>query len=100
MFCHLFNAYTDKNTVFLTPIAKKIMNANFEMVAKTLYGFEELLEKELLQLGAQKIKRGVTLLDAPAHFSVPRARPMPMVGMCSLIFSTFCSKIGPKCFRK
>ena len=35
------------------------MNANFEMVAKTLYGFEELLEKELLQLGAQKIKRGV-----------------------------------------
>jgi len=35
------------------------MTANFEMVAKTLYGFEELLEKELLQLGAQKIKRGV-----------------------------------------
>ena len=32
---------------------------NFEMVAKTLFGFEELLEKELLQLGAQKIKTGV-----------------------------------------
>lgn len=29
------------------------------MVAKTLYGFEELLSKELLQLGAQEIKKGV-----------------------------------------
>ena len=35
------------------------MTDNFEMVAKTLFGFEELLEKELLQLGAQKIKTGV-----------------------------------------
>lgn len=29
------------------------------MIAKTLYGFEELLSKELLQLGAQEIKKGV-----------------------------------------
>ena len=35
------------------------MTDNFEMVAKTLFGFEGLLEKELLQLGAQKIKIGV-----------------------------------------
>lgn len=35
------------------------MEDNFEMVAKTLYGFEELLEKELNQLGAQRIKKGV-----------------------------------------
>ena len=35
------------------------MENNFKMVAKTLYGFEELLEKELLQLGAQDIKKGV-----------------------------------------
>ena len=35
------------------------MTDNFEMVAKTLFGFEGLLEKELLQLGAQKIKTGV-----------------------------------------
>jgi len=35
------------------------MNTNFKMVAKTLFGFEELLEKELLQLGAQDIKKGV-----------------------------------------
>lgn len=32
---------------------------NFEMVAKTLFGFESLLAKELLQLGAQSIKPGV-----------------------------------------
>lgn len=35
------------------------MEDNFEMVAKTLYGFEEILEKELNQLGAQRIKKGV-----------------------------------------
>jgi len=34
------------------------MEENFEMVAKTFYGFEELLAKELSQLGAQKIKPG------------------------------------------
>ncbi|WP_104735976.1 THUMP domain-containing class I SAM-dependent RNA methyltransferase [Hanstruepera ponticola] len=35
------------------------MENNFKMVAKTLFGFEELLEKELLQLGAQDIQKGV-----------------------------------------
>ncbi|WP_375238535.1 class I SAM-dependent RNA methyltransferase [Aurantibacter sp.] len=35
------------------------MENNFKMVAKTLFGFEELLEKELIQLGAQRIKVGV-----------------------------------------
>ena len=34
------------------------MEDNFKMVAKTFYGFEELLAKELLQLGAQEIKTG------------------------------------------
>ncbi|MEZ4796334.1 MAG: THUMP domain-containing protein [Flavobacteriaceae bacterium] len=32
---------------------------NFNMVAKTLFGFEELLAKELTQLGAQEVKIGV-----------------------------------------
>lgn len=32
---------------------------NFKMVAKTLFGFEELLVKELTQLGAQEVKIGV-----------------------------------------
>ena len=35
------------------------MGDNFKMVAKTLFGFEELLAKELRDLGAQDIKKGV-----------------------------------------
>jgi len=35
------------------------MEENFAMVAKTLFGFEDLLEKELVQLGAQDVKTGV-----------------------------------------
>lgn len=34
------------------------MEQNFKMVAKTLFGFEELLSKELTQLGAQDVKIG------------------------------------------
>ncbi|MFT5846181.1 MAG: putative N6-adenine-specific DNA methylase [Psychroserpens sp.] len=35
------------------------MEDNYKMVAKTLFGFEELLEKELIQLGAVHVKKGV-----------------------------------------
>ena len=35
------------------------MTENFEMVAKTLYGFEDLLVDELNGLGAQAVKKGV-----------------------------------------
>ncbi len=35
------------------------MEENFKMVAKTLFGFEELLSKELTQLGARDVKAGV-----------------------------------------
>jgi putative N6-adenine-specific DNA methylase len=38
------------------------MGDNFKMVAKTLFGFEELLEKELTQLGAQKVKAGTRVV--------------------------------------
>lgn len=34
------------------------MDENFKMVAKTFYGFEDVLSKELLKLGAQKIEKG------------------------------------------
>ena len=34
------------------------MNDNFKMIAKTFYGFEEILSKELLKLGAQNIEKG------------------------------------------
>jgi 23S rRNA G2445 N2-methylase RlmL len=33
------------------------MEKNFKMLAKTFYGFEEILEKELRKLGAQNIKK-------------------------------------------
>ena len=35
------------------------MEENFKMVAKTLFGFEDLLENALTQLGAQEVKKGV-----------------------------------------
>jgi len=35
------------------------MEHNFKMVAKTLFGFEELLSRELTQLGALHVKAGV-----------------------------------------
>ena len=34
------------------------MGDNFKMIAKTFYGFEEILSNELLKLGAQKIIKG------------------------------------------
>ena len=34
------------------------MNTNFKMLAKTFFGFEDLLESELKQLGAQAIEKG------------------------------------------
>ena len=39
------------------------MEENFKMVAKTLFGFEELLANELLQLGAQKIEKGTRMVS-------------------------------------
>ena len=35
------------------------MEENFKMVAKTLFGFEDILANELIQLGAQEVKTGV-----------------------------------------
>ena len=34
-------------------------NQNFKMIAKTFYGFENILCNELLKLGAQKITKGL-----------------------------------------
>lgn len=36
----------------------KNMGQNFKMIAKTFYGFEDILSEELLALGAQKINKG------------------------------------------
>jgi len=39
------------------------MSQNLKMIAKTLFGLEEVLEKELRQLGAMHIKRGVRMVS-------------------------------------
>jgi putative N6-adenine-specific DNA methylase len=36
---------------------------NFKMIAKTLFGFEEILAKELLQLGAQEVEMGTRMVS-------------------------------------
>ena len=36
---------------------------NYKMVAKTFFGFEELLERELLQLGAQQVQKGTRMVS-------------------------------------
>lgn len=36
---------------------------NFKMVAKTFFGFEEVLEKELQQLGAQNVQKGTRMVS-------------------------------------
>ena len=46
-FCNLFS------------ISIAHMDNNFKMVAKTLFGFEDILAKELTQLGAMDVEKGV-----------------------------------------
>jgi putative N6-adenine-specific DNA methylase len=39
------------------------MENNFKMIAKTFFGFEEILAKELLILGAQNVEQGVRMVS-------------------------------------
>src|SRR5690606_22996456 len=39
------------------------MNDNFKMIAKTLFGFEEILAQELRNLGAQRVELGVRMVS-------------------------------------
>ncbi|WP_306352776.1 THUMP domain-containing class I SAM-dependent RNA methyltransferase [Flavobacterium sp. '19STA2R22 D10 B1'] len=39
------------------------MGNNFKMVAKTFFGFEEILAKELMMLGAQDVEQGVRMVS-------------------------------------
>lgn len=39
------------------------MENNFKMIAKTFFGFEEILAKELQQLGAQHVEQGVRMVS-------------------------------------
>jgi putative N6-adenine-specific DNA methylase len=39
------------------------MENNFKMIAKTFFGFEEILAKELMMLGAQDVEQGVRMVS-------------------------------------
>jgi putative N6-adenine-specific DNA methylase len=39
------------------------MENNFKMIAKTFFGFEDILAKELLMLGAQNVEQGVRMVS-------------------------------------
>ena len=39
------------------------MEENFKMVAKTFFGFEEILAKELMMLGAQDVEQGIRMVS-------------------------------------
>jgi putative N6-adenine-specific DNA methylase len=39
------------------------MEENFRMIAKCFFGFEEILEKELRDLGAQDVEKGVRMVS-------------------------------------
>lgn len=41
----------------------KEMEDNFKMIAKTFFGFEEILAKELTMLGAQNVEQGVRMVS-------------------------------------
>lgn len=42
---------------------RKYQMENFKMIAKTLFGFEDILAKELQQLGAQEVEQGVRMVS-------------------------------------
>ena len=39
------------------------MENNFKMIAKTFFGFEEILANELKMLGAQEVEQGVRMVS-------------------------------------
>ena len=39
------------------------MEENFKMIAKTFFGFEEILAKELRDLGAQDVEQGIRMVS-------------------------------------
>lgn len=57
-----FRILTELNTK-LCQLNTINMNDNFKMIAKTLFGFEEILARELKNLGAQKVETGVRMVS-------------------------------------
>lgn len=48
---------------FIVPEGKEFNMENFKMVAKTFFGFEEILAKELINLGAQRVEQGTRMVS-------------------------------------
>ncbi len=48
-----------QNYIIFVEYLKITMEENFKMVAKTLFGFEDLLATELTKIGAQDVKKGI-----------------------------------------
>jgi len=48
---------------FIVPDGKELTMENFKMVAKTFFGFEEILANELIALGAQRVEQGTRMVS-------------------------------------
>ena len=51
-----------QNIIKTVSLLGNLSMENFKMVAKTFFGFEDILAKELLQLGAQEVEQGVRVV--------------------------------------
>lgn len=47
----------------IVPEGKELQMENFKMVAKTFFGFEEILANELIKLGAQRVEQGTRMVS-------------------------------------
>ena len=79
------------------------MENNFKMIAKTFFGFEEILAKELQLLGAQDVEQGIRMVSFKAvsytHLDVYKRQSQCCVVFLRLLlislytnnFYSFCS---------
>ena len=52
-----------QNIIKTIPIGETVFMENFKMIAKTFFGFEEILAKELQMLGAQDVELGIRMVS-------------------------------------
>ncbi len=52
-----------QNIIKTIPIGETVFMENFKMIAKTFFGFEEILAKELQMLGAQDVEPGIRMVS-------------------------------------
>jgi len=49
--------------IIIVPEGRELHMENFQMVAKTFFGFEDILAEELLKLGAQRVEKGTRMVS-------------------------------------